>query len=342
MKKAIELQFHWIFVLIAGAIILGFFFTVVQKQRSYAEQRVSIRLSSDIEAVFSGAIESKGTVQFLPTPSGGINFFCSNACECTFGIGQKSTGFRDKIIFAPDFLDGFDIVAWALEWKQPFRVANFLYLTNQNIKYYLVYDENNAASKRLFSTMNKELPDEINLAIISDPSEIANLFPEGWQETRMAFLEINPYNYIDSLSEEWEKERLSMVHLSPPLVLFFEKEENALDFNSDTSLLAGEPTFYAAIFSSDKIMYDCNMESAFNRLANVGKVLSERTKILDERSERCIYFSEQVDSIVSIAQRAAPQMRLGNPAPVNELNSAVAELEQQNKQMIQESCPEIY
>ena len=39
-RKGFELQFNWIFVLIAGALILAFFFTIAQKQRNLSQQSV--------------------------------------------------------------------------------------------------------------------------------------------------------------------------------------------------------------------------------------------------------------------------------------------------------------
>ena len=130
-KRGIEMQAHWIFILIAGAIILAFFFSIVAKQKSLSEQKISITLSSNIEAVFSGAIESKGTAQLLTVPKDGIAFACSEGCDCNFWIGDKATSFRDKIIFAPKIVIGQDATAWSNEWKLPFRVSNFLIFSRE-------------------------------------------------------------------------------------------------------------------------------------------------------------------------------------------------------------------
>ena len=94
-KKGFEMQFHWIFVLIAGAIILIFFFSLTQKQKSLSEERLAITLSTDIEAIFTGAIQAKGTAQLLRIPQPGIAFSCSEACECNFWIGRKATEFKE-------------------------------------------------------------------------------------------------------------------------------------------------------------------------------------------------------------------------------------------------------
>ncbi len=339
MKKGIEMQFHWIFVLIAGAIILAFFFSVVQKQRAYAEERVAIRLSADVEAVFSGAIESKGTVQFLPTPQPGLSFSCTGTCECLFGIGQKSTSFREKIMFAPGLLKDDEIVTWALEWKQPFRVTNFLYLTNQKIKYYLVYKEGLSESNRLFSLLTKALPPEVNMEVLNDPAQLENVYPAGWQETKLVFVFIDPGDYMHVLPDEWADERISAVRLSPPHVEFWTQEEGTTQFVPQSSLLAGAPTWYAAMFSADKTMYDCGIEAAFTRLAHVGTVIKERTEaVSDALQPRCTYFTDRFDDLITAAEEVAR----GNAQALGNIGTYVEELDQQNKRMIQESCPEMY
>ena len=133
-KKAIAMQFHWIFILVAGAIILAFFFSLVQKQRVLSQEKLSITLATDMEAVFSGAIESKGTAQPLVIPRTGIAFSCSQACECNFWIGNKATEFREKIIFAPDLIADQDAIAWADEFKMPFRISYNLQIPLQSFR----------------------------------------------------------------------------------------------------------------------------------------------------------------------------------------------------------------
>jgi len=50
-KRGIEMQFHWIFILIAGAIILAFFFSLVAKQKSLSEEKLSISSFKELAIV---------------------------------------------------------------------------------------------------------------------------------------------------------------------------------------------------------------------------------------------------------------------------------------------------
>ena len=65
-----------------------------------------------------------------------LRFDCENLNSLDF---TKST---EKIIFAPTILKDKQIQAWTLSWEFPFRIANLFYLSNENIKYLLIYDTN--------------------------------------------------------------------------------------------------------------------------------------------------------------------------------------------------------
>src|SRR3989338_3153089 len=95
-KGQVESQFAWIFILIAGAVILFFFFSVVGKQRETAKQRLAVSLSADFEAILSSAAVAKGASQLLPIFSQAIDFSCTDQCACSFGISGVSKSFRDK------------------------------------------------------------------------------------------------------------------------------------------------------------------------------------------------------------------------------------------------------
>lgn len=351
-KKAFEMQFHWVFILIAGAIILAFFFSLVQKQRTLSEDKLSITLATDMEAVFSGAIESKGTAQPLPVPRTSIAFSCSQACECNFLIGKKATEFRDKIIFAPSLISGQDAIAWAQEFKMPFRVTNFLYLTNPNIKYYLVYDSSIQDSAKLYRQVSTELPPGLNLASIDGLGKIKDVRSEGFQETKFVFLDVSSdaEPALEGLDDSFRKEKVSAVSIesSAKLVSFFEKEENELVFVKSLSIFIGEPSIYAAMFASDKMMYECGMRAAFARTAHVAQVVYERAQKLQETMQQqnrteCIYLLDDLEAIKESAKvlSAAPQVY----EKIQDANSLAAEkeaLERENRNIIYLSCPEIY
>ncbi len=350
-KKGFELHFHWILVLIAGAIILFFFFSLVQKQRSLSTERLSITLSTDIEAVFSGAIESKGASQLLTVPKGGIAFSCSDVCDCNFWIGRKSTQFKDKIIFAPDFLDSGKAFAWSLDWRLPFRAANFLFLMNPSDKYFMVMDSGNTKSRNLFKRLNKSLPGDVSLSVIS-PSDVSDIVPLEDVKYRFVFLDVSigsPFG----LSEEFAKKDVSVVYVNSvdKSVTFYEKDKQRLDFSADTSLYAGDPAVFAAVFAHDKDMFECGLKKGFSRLAVVAEILSSRANIIEsemyliDRSD-CVYSAPNMDYLRDIVNNAKVlSLSLSFVEHTNNflaLSGAVDGLNALNQNLIRQSCPEVY
>lgn len=349
-KRGFEIHFHWILVLIAGAIILFFFFSVVQKQRTFSGERLAITLSTDIDAVFSSAVESKDTSQFLTLPQGGIAFSCSSACDCNFWIGRKSTQFKDKIIFAPAFLGEGKAVAWSSDWNLPFRVANFLFLRSPQDKYFLVIDSGNARSRNLFMELNKSLPAEAALSIIS-PSDVQNIVPSDDGVYRFVFLDVEtspPFG----LSSGFKDADVSVVFINSvdKSVTFYSKSRG-LSFSADTSLYSGNPAIFAAVFSADKDMFECGMKKAFLRLSVVSDVLRSRADVLENemlavnRSD-CIYSAPNMDYLQDIMTNARTlslsSSFVNNAGVFASLRAAVDGVAGLNNNLIQQSCPGIY
>lgn len=343
-KKGFEMQVHWIFILIAGAVILAFFFSVAAKQRSLSEQKLSITLSANIDAVFAGAVESKGTAQLLPLPAGGIEFSCSDVCDCNFIIGGKATSFSDKVIFAPSLLEDQDAVAWSNEWKLPFRITNFLYITNPNIKYYLVYIPG-TNSERMLDRIEKIVPPSISMEILTDPFDLSAVPQEGFQETKFIFLDVPDAQVnLESLDRDFRKKEVSAVNIHQNTITFFEKEQNDLVFNSDSSPFVGEPLMFAAIFAADKQMYDCGLQSAFRKLNHVASVIYGRAKLIQQNltvtKPECVYLLNDFQNLISISEQFSRGFDFTQG--IGSLATAANNIEKENKNLILLSCPEIY
>jgi len=350
-KKGLELHFHWIIVLIAGAVILFFFFSVVQKQRSFSEERLSIALSRDIEAVFSSAVESKGTSQVLSIPKGGIAFSCSEVCDCNFWIGDKATQFGDNIIFAPDFLSQGSAIAWSLDWKVPFRAANFLFLQGVFDEYFVVVDSSDSSSLGFLRELNRSLPSDVILRVISLP-EVSEVVPENNVKYRFIFLNSlvsSPFG----LSGEFADADVSVVFLNSDdrSVTFYEKSERDLRFDADTSLYLGDAGVFAAVFAEDKDMFECNLKQAFFRLSVVADILDKRAGVLDDQMNKinrsdCIYSAPGMNyfrDISSYARELSLSSSFVDMSGVfDQLAAAVDGVESLNRNLIQQSCPGIF
>ena len=352
-KRAFEIQIHWIFILIAGAVILAFFFSVVSKQQVLSEQKLSITLSYQMDAVFAGAIESKGTTQPLVTPMPGIAFSCTNVCDCNFHIGKKATEFQDKLIFAPSMIKDFDAWAWTIDWKLPFRVTNFLMLTNPRIKYYFIHDSNNQDSVQLYQRLIKEIPTEINQQTI-ESSYVTSVSHDGSAHTRFVFIGTSPQAVkLHLLHTSFEEEDVSAVWIAPDLsrVVYHEKRDpDELEFNQYDLPLAGDATAYASIFAADHQMYDCMMQRAFGKLQSVAFMHNERAGLLQQEMEAlqrfdCQYIREDLKSVEDAARVLTNMATLRSPEidePLRTIRNIRHELKRQNDVLVKQNCPELY
>ncbi len=355
MKKGVELQFHWIFVMIAGVLILTFFVTLVTKQRALSEEKLHAALSSDVDSVLIGAMVSKGVAQSLPSPPQGINFGCSASCVCEVGIGNARTPFENKAIFSPKLLSKRTSIVWSLDWKLPYRVMNFLFITNPNIKYYLVYDPDNTQSLALYEQISKNLPPPI----ISEGNVITNIVTEkislsdvqsvvasDEDHTRFIFLNVNPPRDLHS-SFRRESASALRIQQQPQTVLeFFEKDGVSL-ISKSVSTYAGLPTLYAAIFSEDSNMYKCGVKTALRRLSYISDIYSERAGVLNEQMQSsgrsCNYLNVQMllDEQASVASRLTAGQSI-DQAEMARLLGIQSQVASENRQLIENSCPELF
>ena len=342
-RRGITIQFHWIFILVAGGLILGFFFSVAQKQRAISQEKLSLTLASDIEGIFTGAILAKGTAQTLPVPSQGIGFHCSEGCECKFYIGSASRDFGDKIMFAPNFLEEQDLIVWAVDWKMPFRATNFLFITNPNVKYYIVYDSADSFSNSLKKELTELLPEMIDVSFLT-LGEAAGVVHEGHAHSRFVFLNTN----LVTLDDSFKKVEASAVKISGQAVYFYFKEKRGADFVMEgfPQSYAGIPSILAAMFSSNADMYSCGLKNAFKKLSYVSNLFIKRAEELDRLLADDIKKVCNYGPIISaltrqeeLAKNLAFELEL---AKISELSGLMKTIENCNRDLVKQSCPELF
>lgn len=351
-RKGFELQFHWIFIMIAGALILAFFFSIAYKQQAYSQEKLQLTLATDIENIFTGAIVSRGTAQRLPVPPQGIVFECLAGCNCRFRIENAPKSFGDKAMFAPELLTDQDITVWALEFKLPYRVTNFLYLTNPNIKYYFVYEQE-STSNLLLRQLTKNIPPLISYENIT-LDEVPQLKAEDYQHTKFVFLNTDP----PTLDSTFRKASADAIKIDQNGIAFYEKDGTSLNSVKFLSYI-GLPSLYAAIFAQDYVMYECGLRTAFRKLSYVSQLYAERAGELQEKSfavDRtwCNYGARpgnicadaSPSTVVGmLCQQHAISKQLAvklDDSLVRQLSPLKEQLDSANVNFLQQSCPELF
>ncbi|MBS3148880.1 hypothetical protein J4219_08435 [Candidatus Woesearchaeota archaeon] len=345
-KRGIELQFHWIFVMVAGALILVFFISVANKQSALSQERLQLTLASDVENIFTGAIVSRGAAQRLPIPPQGLSFECSQGCDCRFMVGKAARPFGDKPLFAPSELKDQDVVVWALELKLPYRVTNLLYLTNPNVKYYLV-DPKEGPLQSLHAQFVKSIPPLIHYDNIT-LDEIPSLQSEDYPFTKFIFFDSNPSFSPPSLDGSFRREEFSAVKLDSQGINFY--RNSGSNFVQDGYVpWTGMASAFAAMFAQDRVMYECSMQTVFRKLSYLSGIYSGRAKVLSENAVEtgrllCAY--EGDDAVLGLLERqnvAANKVRQGVKSnDLRELTDLASRLEAKNRELVQQSCAGVF
>ncbi len=149
MKSQSEL--NWVFILIAGAIILAFFTAFAFKYKSLQDEKTSIEILSTLDNSLTSLKTSPyATFDTINLPID-VQVKCNNIV-----INEKSYATRN-LLFSPEKLNK-KMLIYYKSFKEPFKIADFYFLTDLNSKYHLVYDS--STQSYVISLINN-LPQEL-------------------------------------------------------------------------------------------------------------------------------------------------------------------------------------
>ena len=270
----IEVTFNWVYILIAGAIILLFFIGIVVKQKTVSEERLAIDVVDLMDSIFTGASVSEKTKQTIDTSGLAdytLFFDCSEGVS-EFGIKGQAAREENSIqpLFAPHELQTSRLLLWSLPYYLPYKVIDFLFVTSINTKYFIVGNDPEFVSEFLNAT------EGFNVEYVS-ALDYPNLDPEGNYQVRIIdFGGTFNTQPIPSQLAAMDDNKITLVALldNSKKVNYYQKENQAWKWLNRKEgpiqivSLGGErdAAKYAAIFAADDKVYKCNMGKAFQRL----------------------------------------------------------------------------
>lgn len=301
-------SFNWIFILIAGTVILIFFITIVQKQKEISQIKLAASIRTDISAILTGAGVTADTTNILTMPKTEIYFTCDEEGYSDFEIARtgvnKKTSF--DVIFAPDFVKGPTLVTWAKEFKIPFKVMNFLYLTDAQVRYILVFSPGNQLAEKI----EAELPDELNRETVSPGANVADK-----NNYKVKFVFFEGFNQLTAAPfKNMPDKDVSAIEITSNEIRFYQKKGQYFALQGAVPYLRDEDdTFiYGAIFSEDRIFYECNLKKALKRTAAVTKLFADReSEIKTLAGSGCAaYYFGKISELLSFVEPCSENINL--------------------------------
>lgn len=352
-KAQTQVQFQWVFVLIAGAIILAFFVSLSVWYKSNQELKLEDTVVLKLKSLFTTAMESPRTAMPLQIPEMNIKFSCDfsscggHSCASEFSGGGVSSAIETDVLFAHTNLKSNMLVTWSLPWAVPFPVTNFLYVTNDKMRYILIHSMD-TDDIRLAGLVNDELQQNsyLNKQFISQ-EELNSL--ENFNED---FVRIVYFGNTLPTSLRAELEALYAGNDFDILQVYWDAangpgtaDENTGDllFDGETSPMyyAGIPQLIGAIFSPSGSVYQCNMFKTVFKLLTVATNYRNAARYyetaLPPDKQYCnAYYVAMIDSLDTIISEA------GASADFEEMGPQIQNLKDTNNNLVIKDCPRLF
>lgn len=331
-KKAFEIQFNWIFVLVAGVAIILFFTAVVIKQKNLSETSAKATVLKSIEAIITGTGVSTDTTNVIGIASSNIEIGCNR-----ISLGQISKQYSSLILFAPSLVKGDKMITQTLAFNSPYRATNFLYMTSPQIRYIIIGNNN------LAKYMNKTLPVQLKKEFYETEQEIRN--------SNNYKIKLLIFGGMISFPEQLEKipdSDVTAVRISGSsekgTFELYQKSGNSWEIKG-TSAYIDRASLMGAAYIDTIDMYSCNMQNAFTRLNLVTKIYINRTKELmqnqatSNKELRCnqLYFSA-----LAILNQILESSSSFEPSNANTIADSATGLSNENFNAQTHSCALIY
>ncbi len=267
-------MFQWIFVLVAGAILLGFLVNFGLKQTKQAETGSSTEVSKALETILRSIERNPDTFKRITIPPTTLRFSCDDTGSNYRVQGSSAAAsLQYNIVFSPTFLSGNEILTWTRDWNAPFKIASFLYLTNKRTQYIFVMDAANQTSFLL-----NDFPKNFTYTVIdpTNPSSpaLANFTYNNYDRYQFIYINQNPSSNLPPTPSS--KDNVSIISTVPVDPSTTPDQSESLYFYTykpspvglvgpQESFYLRRETLYAALFASDFQDYTCNLKKARER-----------------------------------------------------------------------------
>ncbi|MBI2133205.1 hypothetical protein HYU11_00835 [Candidatus Woesearchaeota archaeon] len=311
-------QVNWIYVLIAGSVIIAFFATIGIRQKNEMEKS---RAEEELKTIDELMFQPSRSSQLVRLPGIDLKVNCDSG-KTYIKIGQTSPLEPTEPVFSPKSIKSNEIIAMTNEWNVPFKASNFIYLTANDTRYVVLY--NDADTRNVAEQIYRELPEQSNKAIqdASRPIQTKNA-------NRVVVIGAG----IQPAAPQPRPKELIQIQVIPETS---DLEEGKIIFQPNNEIqYTGKAMMVAAIYSGNKKDFECSMMKAYQRMNSVSAIYSIKAEQLAktfENDEKCKdkYGIAQIDKL--------KKQNIG----IEELKEAKAALDQQNRDALLQSCPTIY
>ena len=369
-KGVVEVQFNWMFVLIAGAIILMFFVNFAMNYREAGEREIAVNVLQELGSLASSSLQASGTAQDVEFVGLSLEVYCNPdscniyGCDQRFDFGGRRIAAPEWMDIEPIFssrnIDSDHLLLWTLPWQAPFHVTNFLYLTDPEHRFIFDCNDEITGSCGLAGNVYSRFSENVyaNHKYIT-LNDIGTVSYEGERQNNFIMFIEPDENFagFEGISDDTVRNRIN--------VLFVDPDESSVDYGDvhfgsvdddgsisgdfESSSYIGKPMLIGAIFSDEKSDYKCNVRKAILKFLNVNDIYKTKAEELDSGCfgpdcDDCVdYYGDDEDQTGHFMNEMGDQIDENyDIQEVGEFYGYVDGLDRKNRDILRRGCPRLY
>jgi len=345
-RKGFAIQFNWIFILIIGALIMVFFFTIINKQRTMSQETLNKEMLDYFDNIISGTNVKMGTVE--NTSLAGFSLETSPDFIKVQGSAWEGIAFRNRIVFSPDLIKGDKLITYSDYWSMPYKIDYFIYLTSNEVRYIIVDDVSTEEDSVYINQLLNLLPKFTTKEVLGHTS-ISNIQDKNNYKVRFIFINMEPssltsfgdiedrdFSAINIITDNTDLDTYGKVN-------FYKKQDNRLVLDGESYYL-GKETLLGAIYAENKDYYNASMAKALEKLDILSEIYKDNAILLKNYCETELKLLNCVDTFDSLLNRL--NIILNNDGITETSFSSIYDASKDisgfNKELILNSCPILY
>ena len=341
-KKGFAIQFNWLFVLLGGVVIVGFFFAIINNITAGEEREGAQKTTQELNDLLKASLASRDTQKIVFFDKK-ISFSCDGEVS-NYHIkgGYQRVRYDFNVIFSPGTLEGRELIVQTSIFEVPFKSQPLVYVNNKDIEYVIV------GSTPILTIVNNLLPE--NVTKINIPGASIAGYPNN-NYAHTVFI-LTDKNFLATLSDFNSPNNKAYaivinqaggVSLEYGNVTFYYHDSSSGFVEDGTVSFLELETMIGAVISHNKTLYECNFKKVLERVELLSQLHSQRMiNYTNLASPLCTdYYTVAKNHLDDIYTYASSDPL--TPSELGSLAAAINALKSLNSYiLVKTECPLIY
>lgn len=346
-KGQIEVSFNWIFVLIAGAAILLFFFIFINREQGTQEEVLNREVTDRISTLLAAVEKTSKSVQVLNKLNFEMEFSCEGESQIYYTI--RNSEFRSypesELVFPSRVIGNSIPVAWIENYAAPYPIGSLLLFSDQNTQYVFISKYGDGYVGWI-QEMYENFPIEFSKNNISI-SELSSYSDKGFRN--YVFITKIPDAYYGTLNVHESIRRKYTILIMEPDDTALPYSSGLITFNFNVPSrqksipYVGSELANAAIITGDPELYECSLNKVMAKKRIIDTITIKRIELLRERYtlyDRCWPFYQENPLINAITSSSLYSEDLDLRR--EDMQTEIGRIASINTQLLRVDCPFIY